>query len=428
MNTRELKKARRKNAKLYPIYKMLSWDLLFYNSIEFLFFTITKGITTTEFLIISGAFVFFKVLTFVPAVAVSDIFGKRKSMIAANFFVALHLIILLFCQGMLSILVAMFVCALGFSIKAITDSNLLYDSVATKGGDGLYEKIEAKGGTFYYLLDGIASLTAGYFFVVNQYLPIYICLGFAILATIVSIFFKEIYEPKDLEKGKFMKTVKEYSKDLKVSMKFIVGSRRMKSYILFGAVFYGIITVYDTYKGDLLVDIGISEEQFSMIFAILTFIGGLSVALIKSLEKKFKNRVLTFLSMTYILSYVIVGFFVTRFQGNAILPMILFMYGIARIATSNWYILEYKYLKNFSEPEMRNKITFAYEFVGGITASIIAMLGGWLVDVINIKDAFLVFGLVSLAVIILILDYMRTRFGLKPEEYRREDIEFVEKE
>lgn len=143
MNT--ISQARRRNAKLYPIYKMLSWDLLFYNSIEFLFFTITKGITATEFLIISGAFVFFKVVTFVPAVAVSDIFGKRKSMIAANLFVALHLVILLFCQGMLSILVAMLICALGYSIKSMTDSNLLYDSVATKGGDGLYEKIDAQG-------------------------------------------------------------------------------------------------------------------------------------------------------------------------------------------------------------------------------------------------------------------------------------------
>lgn len=248
------------------------------------------------------------------------------------------------------------------------------------------------------------------------------------MATIVSLFFKEIYEPENLEKGKFAKTVKEYAKDLKGSMKFIVRSRRMKSYILFGAVFYGIITVYDTYKGDLLVDMGVSEEQFSMIFAILTFIGGLSVAFLKTLEKKFKNRVLTFLSITYIVSYVIVGFCVTQFTGNIVLPMILFLYGMARIVTANWYILEYKYLKNFSEPQMRNKITFAYEFIGGITASIIAMIGGWLVDVINIRDAFLVFGLASFAVMILILDYMRTRFGLKPEEYRKEDIEFEEKE
>lgn len=35
-------------------------------------------------------------------------------------------------------------------------------------------------------------------------------------------------------------------------------------------------------------------------------------------------------------------------------------------------------------------------------------------------------GLISLVLMILILDYMRTRFGLKPEQYAREDIELVE--
>ncbi len=93
---------------------------------------------------------------------------------------------------------------------------------------------------------------------------------------------------------------------------------------------------------------------------------------------------------------------------------------------SIWYILEYKYLKNFSTPEMRNKITFAYEFIGGVVASMMSVLGGLLLNVINIKNAFLIAGLTSLALMILILDYMRTRFGLKPEQYAKEDIEFVE--
>ena len=91
-----------------------------------------------------------------------------------------------------------------------------------------------------------------------------------------------------------------------------------------------------------------------------------------------------------------------------------------------WYVLEYKYLKHFTESEMRNKITLAYEFVGCISASIFSILGGLVVEVIDTRDAILVVGLVSLIIIILILDYMRTRFGLKPEEYKKEDIEFVE--
>ena len=46
---KRIKKARRKNAKLYPIYKMLSWDLLFYNSIEFCFLLSQKELLRRNF-------------------------------------------------------------------------------------------------------------------------------------------------------------------------------------------------------------------------------------------------------------------------------------------------------------------------------------------------------------------------------------------
>ncbi|MBR2290492.1 MAG: hypothetical protein IJ867_07990 [Clostridia bacterium] len=56
---RKLSKIRRRNARLYPIYKMFSWDLLLFYSIEFLFYTIVKKITASEVLIVNrGVFVF----------------------------------------------------------------------------------------------------------------------------------------------------------------------------------------------------------------------------------------------------------------------------------------------------------------------------------------------------------------------------------
>jgi len=424
MDKQERKKNRRINAKLYPIYKMFSWDLLFYYSIEFLFYTITKGLTVTEILIINGIYIICKVLMNIPAVAICDIFGKRKSIIYGNALWLIHMLVLIFLPGVGSVILANLIFSLGDSMKEISESNLLYDSVSTKGGDGLYSKLDAKGGGWYYVLDGIASLIAGYLFVINNYLPMYICLGFVIISTILSVFFKEIYTPKKIKRISIKDIVKDYSRDLNISMKFIVKSRRMKAYILFGAVFYGIICIYETYRGDLLIDIGIPEEQFSMIFAILTFISGVSIGLIRTLEKKFKNRVITFLALVYVLSCVVVGFCVTRLTGNIIIPIILIMYCFGKMSESIWYILEYKYLKNFSQPEMRNKITFTYEFIGGITSSIMSIFGGLLLNIINIKDAFLIVGLASLAITIVILDYMRTRVGLKPEQYRKEDIEF----
>lgn len=421
-NRKEINKIRRNNAKLYSIYKMFSWDLLFFYSIEFLFYTITKKVTASEILIINGLYLLFKILGQIPAVAITDFLGKRKSIILGNMLLIIYMLILLFLPGAASIILANLFFAIGYDMKTIAEPNLLYDSVSTKGGDGLYSKLEAKGGSWYYILDGIASLTAGYLFVINNYLPMIICLGFIVISTILSFGFKDVYEVKKEKENGLKNTLKEYGKDLKITFKFILKSKRMKSYVLFQIVLYSLISIIETYQSELLTDIGIPEEQFSMIFAIMTLIGGISLTLKRPIERKFKNRTLSFISLIYIGACIVIGTITSLYANQLIIPVVLIMYAIQKIATSIWYILETKYLKNFTTEENRNRITFTYEFIGGIAASIFSILGGLLLEVINVENAFLIIGLLSLASMIVVLDYMRTRFGLRPEEYKKEDI------
>ena len=424
---KELNKIKRNNARLYPIYKMFSWDLLFFYSIEFLFYTITKKVTAPQVLIINGFYLLFRIIMQIPAVTITDFLGRRKSIILGNILLIFYMLILIFVPGVIGIIIADLVLSLGYDMKVIAENNLLYDSVSTRGGEGLFSKLDAKGGSWYYILDGIASLTAGYLFVINNYMPMFICLGFIIISTILSFKFKDIY-PAKLGKSKLNlgNKLKQYSVDLKSSFKFIIKSKRLKAYILFQIVFYSLIEIINTYNSDLLVSIGIPEEQFSIIFSVLTLIGGISISLKKTIEKKFKNRTLAFISLTYIVSCIIVGTISSLHGGNAIIPIILIMFTINKICTSMWYILEYKYLNNFTKEDIRNKITFTYELIGGIAASIFSILGGILLDKVNVANAFLIVGLSALALMILALDYMRTRFGLKPEEYKKEDIEFVQ--
>lgn len=257
----------------------------------------------------------------------------------------------------------------------------------------------------------------------NNYLPMYICLGFIIISTILSFGFKDIYEVK-IEKKGVVNTLKEYNQDLKDSFKFILKSGRMKAFILFQIVFYSAIRIIDTYRGDLLVNLGVPEEQFSMIFAILTLLGGLSIYLKKNIEKTFKNRTLTFISLAYMIACVIIGVIASIWSNNAIIPLVLILLTIQKISTAIWYILEYKYLKNFTTEDMRNKITFAYEFIGGIVVSFFTFLGGLLLNVVNIQNAFLIVGLICFVATILVLKYMKPRFGLRPKQYKKEDLEF----
>ena len=422
----KLSKMRRNNAKLYPIYKMFSWDLLFFYSIEFLFYTITKKVTASEILIINGFYLLFRIAMQIPAVALTDFLGKRKSIILGNILLIIYMLTLLCIPGAIGIIIADLIFSLGYDMKTISESNLLYDSVSTKGGEGLYSKLDAKGGSFYYILDGIASLIAGYLFVINNYIPMLICLGFIVISTILSFGFKDVYQVKQdtKEKIKIKGVLKGYGQDLKSSFKFILKSKRMKAFVLFQIVFYSVIEIVDTYNSDLLINIGIQEEQFSMIFAILTLIGGIAISLKRPIEKKFKNRTLSFISLMYIGACIAIGAISIIWKSEMIIPIVLMLYAVQKINTSIWYILESKYLKNFTKEEMRNKITFSYEFIGGIVASIFSIIGGLLLKVFDVESAFLVIGLFALASMVVVLDYMRTRFGLKPEEYTKDDLEF----
>ena len=418
------KQKRRNNAKLYPIYKMFSWDLLCFYSIEFLFYTMTKNITASQVLMITAFLIIAKIVLQIPAVTISDFIGKRKSIILGNVLICIYLIVLIFAPGMIGIIIADFICALGYNIKALSETNLLYDSVSTKGGEGLYTKLDSKGGSLYYYLDGICCLSAGYLFVFNNYLPIIICLAFAIISTILSCGFKEIYQKENKKTNSFINTLKQYKVDLKQAMKFILNSKRLKSYIIFGAIFYGIVEVIDTYKSELLIVKGIPEEHYSVIFAVLTLLSGIAVTFSKKICKKFKNRTLTFISLTYIISCLIISIVSLVFINNIAVPIILILYALLTMCISVWYIIEYKYLNNFTKEDSRNKIMFTYELIGGIVASIISVIGSIILDVFEVENAFLLVSLAFLIMIILILDYMRTRFGLKPNEYKKEDIEF----
>ena len=89
----KISKKRRNNAILYPIYKMVSWDLLCFYSVEFLFYTITKGVTASQVLLITASYMLGKLFFQIPSVAIADYLGKRKSLIIGNAILIAYMIL-----------------------------------------------------------------------------------------------------------------------------------------------------------------------------------------------------------------------------------------------------------------------------------------------------------------------------------------------
>lgn len=62
-----------------------------------------------------------------------------------------------------------------------------------------------------------------------------------------------------------------------------------------------------TYKGNILVELQIKPETFSIINAILTFISGIASTFQDKLHKKYKNKTFTVLSMSFTFSVILIG-------------------------------------------------------------------------------------------------------------------------
>ena len=162
-NCCKIQNKKRRNAKIFPIYKMLSWDLLFFYSTQYLFYTQVKGLTAGEILKVDAFYPLFIIIMQLPAAIVGDLLGRKKSIVMGNIMIVLYVLILIFLPGIASVFIANIIFAFGYSIKSLQETNMLYDSTATKGGEGLYPKINAKGASGYYILDGIASLVSRIF-------------------------------------------------------------------------------------------------------------------------------------------------------------------------------------------------------------------------------------------------------------------------
>lgn len=416
------------NARLYPIYKACSWDLLFYYAISFVFLTQTKGMSVASIMFTDAMYPLFKIIFQLPTLTLIDKIGKRNSLIIANMCLSITLIIIILSNGIGMVLIAYLVMAFSFAIKSVAESNLLYDSVKTRKGKGMFAKIEEIGQRNYYFLDGITSIFTGFLFVINGYIPIIVSIGFTVIGTALSTCFKEVYEINNSKIKSLSKRFKEYGGQLKSAFKFIFKSRRLQAIMVFTIFFNGLIYTSYTLREGLLTELGVSPQFFAMILSGLTIISGIAANAQRTIHEKFRNRALTFIAITYVISFILIGIISgLKLNWLIIITIVLGIYAVQYALQSPYWILNSKYLKSFASPDMRTKIATTFELIGNISSFIIAMLASYMLTKVNPQVSFLILGIVFTAIMSVVLMWMKNRFGLKPEEYRKEDIKYMKK-
>ena len=408
------------NRRIFPLYKGLGWDPLFYSAIIFLFLTEIKGITPAKVMYAESIYSLFLLLLQIPSSILIERIGSRKSLILGTIFATIQITMMIFVNNFAILIVAYFMSAFGNAIKDIARNTLLYDSTKVCKGKNSFGNINAKGSSLSYAIGAITSIFTGYLFVINPYIPIILSSSISLIAVIIAYRFEEI-EIKNIKKT----TISESIKDIKQGFEFILKSKRLRALFLFTSIFVGVLMMISTYEKSLLTDLQVQPQYFGIIFAILTLVQCFSVRYQDKIHNTFKNKTLSFISVPIFVSFIIVGI-VTNLNLNFYFTLIIVMFSffIHHFFRGPYWVLEDRYVTNFTNSNVRAKIISTSNLIKNIGKIIISFLGGLLLEFYNTSTSYLIVGIIGLIVILLIFQYMKGRIGLNPEDYNKRDIEY----
>lgn len=426
MNNTEEIQNKKINARLYPIYKMLSWDLLFYYSIIFLYLVQAKNFSASQVMLGEAFFTASCFVLQIPIGLLVDKIGKKRSLVIANICMCLFSFILLIIQNFNQLLIGYFIDAIGYVLRTVCETNILYDSLPIgKRRGNLYSEIDGIGASRYYVVDAITSLIAGYAFVLNPYLPIIFCFIANIISTILATRFRSIKlqnEQVEVKEG-----VREYFRQLGEAIRFTKKSKRIFCLLLYFGLVSGLIYNLTTFRSSVLEGISIPEHYFGIIFAISQMVAAICAKAQIFIYKRFRNKTLAVLGIPLTISCIIIGFLAMIGTSTTFKVIIVLLFVFQGAIKGAYNVLIYRYLNNFTNRKIRTKLATIRNMFYNISSILISLFGAMLLNYTDSANTIIIVGCMMTILIILLLDYMRGKVGLKPEQYKKEDLKYMPK-
>lgn len=413
-------KVRKHNLRLYPKYLMLGYDLLFFYGIRVMFLLDVKGITESQILLAATVYALSMIVMQVPATLLASKIGYKNTAIAGNIFNIIWAILMITFDGFAGLALSQFISGVAFALKFVSEPNLLSTSIPqapTYQRNEIFSRLDKKGFSRYCIFSAISTIISGFLYDINPYIPIFMCLICVIAATTISFNFNDIQEVESKE------SFKDYIKDLKKGYKFITKSKRLRALLIMTGAVWGIIVLLDSYQLSLLQDIGATSVQVGFIFAMFELTRGLFSNTALDFNKKFKNRSLTNILLTFAIGFILAGIIAMSqlpfYTKLVIIVVILLIMGAANAIDQ---ILAKKYVNNFASTKILPAIYSSKSICDNIFRTIITLLGSAIVGIYNIDIAMIVMGIFILILTLALTVYSKDKLGLKPEEYTQKDI------
>ena len=414
------------NMKLYPLFRMLSFDFLFFYTIDFLFLTQVKNIAPAQIILVDSFYALFGIIWQIPANIILEKTNRKISLILGNLLNCVYILLIILSKNIYHLIIAECVCSFGFALKDMASPALLNESIPeTKRRGDIFAKLNGKAISGYYILNAISLIISGFLFSMNGYLPISICFGITIFSFLLSITFIEPVENKNLHVVEEEKNeIEEVS--IKEAFKHILKSGRLKSLIFYSSLMSSFVAILTSTQVYLIEELNISSGIIGIIFAFLGIISALSSKKQNKFQEKFKNKTLTVLALAISLSIMAstIGY-ILKLPVWITLTITICCYGIKSSSNGIYQVLILKYLSNFANEKIDSKIYSVQLLSISIVNAALGIATSFLFEHLESYYAMLILGSSFLVLFIISLIYMNNKLGLKPEEYSKEETKFA---
>ena len=416
-NKEDTRMMRKTNMRIFPTYKKLAWDFLFFYTIDFLFLTQVKGISASDVMLKSTFYAFFSIVLQLPANVIVEFLGRKNSIILGNVFNCLYMVIIMMSRSLFDLIIAEFFGAIAFSIKNVAEPSLLNESIPpSRYKSQIYSKINAKGTSGYYFINSISKIIAGFLFAINGYIPVVCSLVILIFVTILSIGFIEPVRKKKKSSSKLMYI--EQIKDVRDGFAFILKSERLKALILCASLVDALIWPLSTYHVSLQEYLRLSSVIIGIIAAIGAFISAYASKKQNQFHNKYRNKSLYIISILVSVSTIFAGIFGIKAEGNIVLLLIVILaFLLYSFCVGVFNTIIDRYLRNFANQSIDTKIFAAKNLFKSIFRMIISLFAAFLLTKTTTAYCMIILGVIFTIIYVLVGKYMETRVGLKPEEY-----------
>ena len=143
--------------------------------------------------------------------------------------------------------------------------------------------------------------------------------------------------------------------------------------------------------------------------------------------KRFRNKTLAVLGIPLTISCIIIGFLAMIGTSTTFKVIIVLLFVFQGAIKGAYNVLIYRYLNNFTNRKIRTKLATIRNMFYNISSILISLFGAMLLNYTDSANTIIIVGCMMTILIILLLDYMRGKVGLKPEQYKKEDLKYMPK-